>query len=251
MVSLMYHDIFEQSVTESGFQNISALTYKISRESFEGQIKEISDYCVRHSIEKKDLCFSFDDGGKSFLTLIAPLLENYGFKGYFFITTKFINTSGFLTTADIVELDQRGHYIGTHSHSHPQNIASLDFNQIKDEWEQSLNILNEILNKKVLYASVPGGFFSMDTFSILKEKGVKLIFTSTPSSVTKVIDNVSLVGRYAVVSGMKTEEVVRLIKPYSLVRLKMWVKWQVLKFLKKILGKFYFNLQTFILNLHT
>jgi len=159
LVFLMYHDVFDSSFSESGFQNVSAIKYKISRHSFEEQIKEIATYCNSRSISSNDVFFTFDDGGKSFFTFIGPILEKFGFRGYFFISTMFIGQPGFLTDQEIVELDRRGHFIGVHSHSHPPNISSLGFDQIKYEWQQSLLILNKILNKNVRYASIPGGFF--------------------------------------------------------------------------------------------
>ena len=88
-IALMYHDVYKQSGTESGFQNESAFQYKISEEEFESHVKEISKYCVNNNV---DVLFTFDDGGISFLTIIAPILEKYNQKGIFFISTQYIDT---------------------------------------------------------------------------------------------------------------------------------------------------------------
>lgn len=244
----MYHDVFDNSFIESGFQNIGAIKYKIYRQPFEEQIKTITTYCEEMLIDKENVFLTFDDGGKSFFTIIAPVLEKCGFKGYFFITTQFINTTGFLTSQEIIELDRRGHFIGVHSHTHPQNISALGLDQIKYEWEQSLITLDRILNKKVSYASIPGGFYSNDSLSVLKNIGVKVIFTSKPSSSYALQNGVKVIGRYSVTREMKTEDVLNLMKPYSINKLKQWIKWRILKLAKKILGKFYFKIQTSILN---
>jgi peptidoglycan/xylan/chitin deacetylase (PgdA/CDA1 family) len=59
------------------------------------------------------LLFTFDDGGVSFLDLIAPALERHGWRGLFFIATNWIGSPGFLKASQIAELRQRGHHIGT------------------------------------------------------------------------------------------------------------------------------------------
>ncbi len=247
LISLMYHDVYEKSVTESGFQNIGALKYKISRQSFEEQIKEISAISETHSIEKRNICLTFDDGGKSFLTVIAPILETYGFSGYFFITTKLINTAGFLTAAEIVELDNRGHYIGTHSHSHPPNISLLSFREIESEWTESSNILNDILKKPVEYASIPGGFFSSDSEKALFSVGVNVIFTSNPVSSIKFVKGKRIIGRFSIMHGMTTEEVRDITKSFSLIRFKLALKWNILKIVKLVCGRHYFKLRNYLI----
>lgn len=248
LFALMYHDVFNQSVNESGFQEIGAIKYKISQQSFEDQIKTIDSYCNKEFINKDNIYFTFDDGGRSFLTIIAPLLESYGYKGYFFITTKLINTLGFLTMDDIIELDQRGHTIGTHSHSHPINISALSYRQIELEWVESLSILTDILKKPIKYAAIPGGFFSSDSRNILFSNEVNIIFTSNPTTKVKILDSKMIIGRYSVTQGMSAKEVTDIIKPFSLVRIKQFLKWNTLKILKLILGRFYIYLRNNLLH---
>ena len=88
----MYHDIVTKTDKSSGFQNDSAFQYKVEESAFEEQVK---------ALQGKDVVFTFDDGGESFLTKIAPILEKYGFKGVFFISTKYIGTQGFLTKEQV------------------------------------------------------------------------------------------------------------------------------------------------------
>jgi peptidoglycan/xylan/chitin deacetylase (PgdA/CDA1 family) len=244
----MYHDVFDYSSTESGFQNVGAIKYKLSKQSFEEQIKTIAGYCEEQLINKEDIYLTFDDGGESFLTIIAPVLERYGLKGFFFISTQFIGHAGFLSAQEIIELDKRGHFIGVHSHSHPQNISLLDLDEIKYEWCHSLNILKGIISKSVQYASIPNGFFSKDSLLILRECGVKIIFSSEPKSSYKDHNGLKLIGRYTVTREMKTKDVLKLLKPYSFIKMKQFIKWRILKLVKIILGKFYFNIRTLIMN---
>lgn len=239
----MYHDVYNSEVSESGFQNIGAINYKISRQSFDIQISELSYLCKNKKMENKNVCLTFDDGGISFLTVIAPILEKYGFTGYFFITTKLINSVGFLTSDDILELDRRGHIIGTHSHSHPKNISALSDSEIELEWVKSINILEDILKKPIEYASIPGGFYSRVSAKILFSIGIKAIFTSNPSTVVKLVGTKMIIGRYSVTQDMTTKDVTEILNPYSLIRLEKTIKWNMLKLLKLILGEYYFILR--------
>ena len=106
--TLMYHDVYQHGKTESGININSAQSYKIRASLFEKHIKAIREYVDAHHIKPSSIRLSFDDGGVSFLTVIAPILEKYGFKGYFFIATGFLNTEGFLNDEQVVEMCHQG-----------------------------------------------------------------------------------------------------------------------------------------------
>ena len=137
----MYHDIEKRGEYKSGFQNDTAFHYKIDLDAFEAQVKALA--------YNDDIVFTFDDGGSSALFLAAPILEKYGRKGLFFICTQYIGQPGFLTEKQITELENRGHLIGSHSHTHPSNMASLSINEIRKEWGKSCGILEKILGKRI------------------------------------------------------------------------------------------------------
>lgn len=246
--SLMYHDVLDHNVIKSGFQNPEAQKYKIEKKMFEEQIEIVSRSIEERRIDKKKIYLTFDDGGVSFIDIIAPVLEKYGFKGYFFITTFFINQNGFISEESILELDRRGHHIGIHSHTHPPNISLLKNEQIKDEWEKSFEILKGILKKDVLYASIPSGFFSKQSLSVLSGKGIKIIFTSEPKSSIHEENGVKIIGRYAITKDTRKEEVISLMKSFSLIKLKKIAFWKILFFTKKIMGEKYFLIRKWIKN---
>ena len=43
-IVLMYHDLFFSDKSESGFQNSTALKYKVSAKAFEAQVQSIENY---------------------------------------------------------------------------------------------------------------------------------------------------------------------------------------------------------------
>ena len=103
---------------------------------------------------------TFDDGGESAYTTIAPLLERRSWRGHFFVTTSYVGRPGFLTAHQIRVLHERGHSVGSHSHSHPAWMASCNASDLEKEWVTSAQILSDILGEPARVASVPGGDYS-------------------------------------------------------------------------------------------
>ena len=169
MINLMYHDLTVDGDSSSGFQNTTAFQYKVDVEVFEETLQLLRG--------REDVTFTFDDGGVSFLTLAAPLLERYGRRGVFFISTKYVGTPGFLTREEVGKLERRAHIIGSHSHSHPENITLLSEEEQREEWEMSCRELEQMLGHPIELISIPNGYVtaaSRRLFDTLKD--VKRIY---------------------------------------------------------------------------
>lgn len=96
------------------------------------------------------LLITFDDGYRSNYDIAAPLLEQYGFRGYFFVPQAYIADSrdsadaAFaagdsnepeprMTWAECADLESRGHRIGCHSRTHVRLSDRLSAEQLADE----------------------------------------------------------------------------------------------------------------------
>ena len=112
------------------------------------------------SVRDVPFLITVDDGGVSYYTMLADRLEARGWRGYCFVSTNQIGTRGFLDAAQIRELDQRGHLIGSHSASHPTRFSACTPEQMREEWTISRQVLEDILGHDVTLASVPGGYYS-------------------------------------------------------------------------------------------
>lgn len=79
------------------------------------------------------LCsLSFDDCLATHYNVAAPLLESHGIRGTFFVYTGVIaRNDNYMNVDDIVSLEQRGHEIGNHTHSH--------FDLDKIDWQAGWN----------------------------------------------------------------------------------------------------------------
>lgn len=239
-IVLMYHDVYCNDVIESGFQVVGAIPYKISKAGFEQQVKVISEYCEQKKISKTSVVFTFDDGGVSFSTVIPKALNKYGFKGLFYISTKYIGTEGFLTEDQIRELFDNGHEIGAHSHSHPayDEAALMSADQLRNEWKVSINILNGILGKNIESVSLPNGYSTKVVLDFLETQGIKRIYTSTPTIRVSHYKSAQLIGRYAIQTSTSLQQVMAIISN-PVTRMKYQIKSDILQIAKNILGSSY------------
>lgn len=228
-VVLMYHDIVTADDKSSGFQNDSAFQYKVEEQAFEDQVK---------ALQGQDVVFTFDDGGESFYTKAAPILEKYGFKGVFFISTNYIGTPGFLTAEQVRVLVERGHVIGSHSHTHPHNFTTLTREEMRKEWQQSFDILKDLLGSNQISVSIPNGYSSKMVLEEAVKCGYTEIYTSQPTTKIKMFQKHKVIGRYVVHDNMTTEDVLRIATSKSC-RMKLALKWHLLNVIKAVLGSSY------------
>lgn len=244
-IVLMYHDIYDLSPDESGFNRESMLQYKVLRKDFVEQVESISQFVKTN--KDTEIIFSFDDGGLSSFTLAAPILEEHGIKGLFFVSTKYLNKDGFLTSEHLIELEKRGHKIGSHSYSHPNNLKELDANEQNMEWERSFEDLYKILGHKVEDISIPNGYYDNNSLPFLGEAGIINIYTSEPTIKIRSTGPINIFGRYVIHNGMTTEDVMSLLSPKK--RFLLSLRWSILNVLKVVLGNRYSSIKKFILKL--
>ena len=133
------------------------------------------------------------------------MLEHYGWRGYFFVTTDWIGRPGFLNAEQIRELDQRGHIIGSHSCSHPTRMAREPWERLMAEWKESTERLKAIVGHRVTVASVPGGYYSRRVAEAATEAGIETLFTSEPTAAVHTVNGCRVLGRYAIMQGMGPE----------------------------------------------
>lgn len=234
----MYHDIYREWVSESGFQNTSAFQYKVQADEFEAHVVAISEYCGNHP--ELEVEFTFDDGGCSFYTLAASILEKYNLKGTFFISTSYLDTPLFLTMEQLQLLVKCGHRIGSHSHTHPA-LTNLSNEEIAEEWDTSLRILKKYAISDII-ASVPNGDGNEVVFQKALNAGIKELYTSVPTTKTDNFNGMKVIGRYVVYQGMSTGDVMSIVRSKNKRRM-MYAKWWLLQMMKRILGNNYNRLK--------
>ena len=249
-ISLMYHDVVPAGQFEaSGFGGAGAARYKLTVEEFRDHIDAIANAIGSQGFEACRLesgsaavpsqSITFDDGGASAFGEIADRLEARGWRGHFFITTDYIGRSGFVTEQQISELSRRGHLIGSHSCSHPTRMSLCGDEQLRREWSESMSKLGDILGAPIWAASVPGGFYSRRVAQSAAASGLKLLFTSEPTTRMKVVDGCLVLGRYAIYRGTTAATAAGLARGDLAPRLRQAIAWNGKKAAKMLGGRAY------------
>jgi len=163
----------------------------------------------------RHLLLTFDDGGKSALT-VGDELARRGWRGHFFIVTGRIGDATFLDAAGIRYLRRCGHLIGSHSHTHPNIFREQTLAQMIAEWRTSCDRLADVLGEPCTVASVPGGDISPTVLESAAAAGLQYLFTSEPSLVPQLVEGCRVLGRYHVKLGTTPERIA------ALARLEGW-----------------------------
>jgi peptidoglycan/xylan/chitin deacetylase (PgdA/CDA1 family) len=239
----MYHDVVEGgNFAASGFPGRGAALYKLDRQDFAGHLKAMDE-----ALGGREVCLTFDDGGVSAYEMIADMLEPYGWRGYFLVTTNWIGRPGFLNQEQIRELDRRGHVIGSHSCSHPARMARISWDQMLQEWKESTLRLAAIVGHRVHVASVPGGYYSRKVALAAGQAGIQTLFTSEPTARVELVEACRVVGRYAVQRGMGPEWSAGLAAGRIGPRLRQATWWKAKKVAKAFGGELYLQLRDSVL----
>lgn len=254
---LLYHDVAPANrLADSGFTGEGAEIYKLDVASFDAHLQALKQTFphgpslpdITDTAFKPGLTLTFDDGGHTALSEVAPRLEALGWRGVFFITTGCIGAPGFLSADDIRELHRRGHMIGSHSVTHPARMSALSYSQLLQEWSDSLRTLSDILAVPVRIASVPGGYCSPQVIEAAREAGMSLLMTSEPSRRVQHHGGLAIVGRYCIKRRTCAATAVALAGRSALIQRRQWLRWRLLELLKSGLGNAYPFLREALLN---
>jgi peptidoglycan/xylan/chitin deacetylase (PgdA/CDA1 family) len=102
----------------------------------------------------------------------------------------------FFNVKNLRQLNNLGHLIGLHSHTHPTVMEKLPYDDQKNEYKKCLNKISLLLNKpknQIKYMSHPCGSYNNYTLEILKNLGIELgfkqIMNIEPERKMKTINN--------------------------------------------------------------
>lgn len=252
ITSLCYHNVITGSAFDaSGFPGVDVAAYKLDVTTFQRHLEAIEDEVQAHAKARRpgsvlDLwngsqrqsgcLLTFDDGGASGITTIAPMLENFGWHGHFFITTDYMDAPGFLTREQIRELRRRGHVIGSHSCSHHGRMSSHTPERLVREWGISKEILSGLLGEEVTTASVPSGYFSRRVAEAAAVVGLKGLFTLEARGLVESLGGCMVFGRYLVKRNSPPRLAAKLAVGSVYPCATQWLFWNVKKLVRTGLG---------------
>lgn len=129
-------------------------------------------------IPEKSVVITFDDGYEDNYINAYPILRKYGFKAAIFGITNTIDKDlAYLTSSQLIEMEQNGIDVESHTVSHTK-LGELPYDKQLNELKNSKEILEKILNKKVNYIAYPFGSYNENTLKAVKEAGYTMAFTT-------------------------------------------------------------------------
>jgi peptidoglycan/xylan/chitin deacetylase (PgdA/CDA1 family) len=241
--TLMYHDIAPRAQRETvGFPGPLAARYKLEPAVFEAHLNALATMdpgigTLDVGESAPQVLLSFDDGGSSAL-LAADMLEQRGWRGQFFVTTARIDTPRFLSRKDVRALAERGHVVGSHSHTHPTYMGRLSRPDLDLEWRTSRALLGEILGVAPRTASVPGGYLSGEVVAAAAAAGYELLFTSEPTARVQH-GMITVRGRYTIWASTPARVAAAYARGDRAACTRLWLEWNAKKLAKRTSPRVY------------
>lgn len=214
---LMYHYIGDLPQNADNIRK--GLT--VSGEEFEGQLKYFTQkgYTIttlsgfdtfrqRQQIPEKLAILTFDDGYLDNYEVAFPIMKKYNATGTFFIITKKIGTTGYMTEEQIKELSSSGNEIGSHSVNH-LSLDKYKGNSLKSEIVDSKETLEKLISKTVISFCYPAGKYNADTTKAVEEAGYKYAVTTQSSNGTLDLGKSFEITRYRMSSGRNLEAMLK------------------------------------------
>lgn len=166
------------------------------------------------------LIITFDDGCKSNINIVLPLLLEYKSKATFFIVVDFIGKKGYMNWSDIKALSSEGMEIGSHSMCH-SDFSQLDHKSAIKELKNSKAEIENKIGVPVKSFSFPFGFASNKHFSLAKNVGYEYVMGSRHGVILK--DNTGILPRNSLHSGISTKHLEKILNP----NLSQELRWKI------------------------
>lgn len=182
----MYHDLYKEQPLS--WLPRSATEFHISEQSFKSHLSLIKDsgmpvLSISDFLSGKEtrdsMVLTFDDGWLGSFELAVPLLQSFGFKATFFVTSGFVGRKGFCQPEHLIKAVRAGMEIGVHGATHCM-LSSCSENKISSELSSCKSFIESVIHQEVVHASLPGGDSTDQVVLIARKLGFKSMSTSTP-----------------------------------------------------------------------
>ena len=214
---VMYH--YVRPIKESKFPGIKGLEL----EGFKRQLDYLSENFSIVSTEEvvnatkyatplpKDACWlTFDDGYKSIITNVLPIIKKYNIPIIIFLCPDLFNKDGYLNQDDLNKLQKSGLVdFGIHGYKHTY-YGNHSIKKFKNDFEKSIKWFNDKLNINFpKYFSFPYGSYNNEIIEYLyKHEMITHIFISKFKTLSLKKNNSSLIPRVSIwnLDNIKTFE---------------------------------------------
>jgi peptidoglycan/xylan/chitin deacetylase (PgdA/CDA1 family) len=182
---LCYHQIRDWKTTDSKM----AKDYIVPVETFKSHMKMLADsgyhtitpdeyYAYLNggtTLPSKPIMLTFDDTEENQYAIAAPTMKKYDFKAVYFIMTVSLGRPKYMTKAQVKELSDAGHVIGSHTWDH-HNVKKYKGEDWVTQIDKPTKTLEAITGKKIEHFAYPFGLWNPEAFPELKKRSFKSAF---------------------------------------------------------------------------
>lgn len=158
---------------------------------------------------------TFDDGNLSDSRYALPLLLEAGLRAHFFITAGWTGErAGFMSSAELRELQVAGMTVGAHGWSHKLLTACSDA-ELRVELVDARTRLEDAVGAPVDTMSLPGGRYNRRVLEACQAAGYTAVFTSEPKTFDEsaAAAGGNIIGRLNLRSGTSTAWLCGMLDP--------------------------------------
>jgi peptidoglycan/xylan/chitin deacetylase (PgdA/CDA1 family) len=168
---------------------------------------------------EKSVAITFDDGCETDLIAAVPVLRGAGFHATFYVTASFLDKPGYMSAAQLRELNSSDFEIGCHSMTHAY-LDDLDSKQLHTEIVDARSMLEDVIGRKVEHFSCPGGRYNEQALALAREAGYRSLATSRAHANHPSTDPFQL-GRVAIMRDTSQTDFENICTGESLWRMRM------------------------------
>jgi peptidoglycan/xylan/chitin deacetylase (PgdA/CDA1 family) len=158
-------------------------------------------------IPDKLVVFTFDDAPASHYSIVAPLLQQYGFGATFYVCEfppHSADSNLYMNWRQIRELDRMGFEVANHTKSHPQ-LSTLSPEDIDKQVAYIEHKCDSMHVKKPVTFAYPGYDLNKDVLAVLKNRGYEFARAGGGRAYNPLSDNPLLIPSWAMSADNRTE----------------------------------------------
>ncbi|MEM5563994.1 polysaccharide deacetylase family protein [Psychroserpens sp. AS72] len=146
------------------------------------QILKAEGYSPVAKIENKtkEIQINFDDGFKGIYDNKDYFIE-HNLRPTIFLAISLIGQEGYMSTSEILELQDLGFIFESHAYAH-ENLTSFNDEDLNYELIASKTYLEDFLKKEVNEICFPIGYFSDRVLQFCDNAGYKILYSSIPGN---------------------------------------------------------------------
>lgn len=133
------------------------------------------------TLPPKPVLISVDDGYVDDVTQVLPVLERAHMVATFYVVTGRLHEAGFLSAAEIRQLDAAGMDVGAHTRSHAV-LPELGASALESEVAGSRSDLEQVLGHPIYWFAYPFGEFTQRVVEAVRSAGFLLAVTTRPGT---------------------------------------------------------------------